>query len=150
MTSMTQGRTSSTTRDADAAVSRRGSVVTPTELPECVRTYFETINAEDFERLAAVWSPDAELRAVGSRPRRGQDEIMAFYRGVFGPWASHLDRPTRAVIADHVVVCEIKFEGVTHAGKELAFDACDVFDLTDGSIARLTTWYDLGWVRSRL
>lgn len=133
-----------------AAVSLGGQLVTPAELPDCVGAYFEAINAEDFERLSGVWTDTAELRAVGSRPRRGRDEIMAFYRGLFTPWAKHLDRPTRIMIADDVVVTEIEFKGVTHAGKELAFEALDVFDLAAGSIARLTTWYDLGWVRSQL
>lgn len=149
MTSVTQPARTSTAEGGDAAA-LRGRVVTPAELPECVRTYFETINAEDFERLSALWSPSAELRAVGSRPRRGRDEIMTFYHGLFRPWATHVDRPTREVIAGHVVVCEIEFEGVTHAGKALAFEAVDVFDLVDGAIARLTTWYDLSWVRSQL
>lgn len=147
---MTPGTHAAATARGAGAASLPGRAVTAVELPECVRAYFETINAEDFERLSVLWSPSAELRAVGSRPRRGRDEIMAFYRGLFGPWATHLDRPTRNVVADDVVVCEIEFEGVTHAGKALAFGALDVFDLIDGSIARLTTWYDLSWVRSQL
>jgi ketosteroid isomerase-like protein len=125
-------------------------VVSTAQSPECVRAYFEAINAEDFERLAGVWTPTAELRAVGTRPRRGREQIMSYFRGVFEPWASHLDQPTRVIVAEGVVVTEIEFKGVTHYSKEIAFDALDVFDLADGLIARLTTWYDLAWVRSQL
>ena len=133
-----------------AAPSLDGRIVPAAESPACVRAYFEAINAEDFERLAGLWIPAAELRAVGARPRHGREEIISYFRAVFGPWATHVDRPTRAVVADDVVVTEIEFRGVTHDGKELVFDALDVFDLVDGLIARLTTWYDLAWVRSQL
>lgn len=133
-----------------AATSLRGQVVAAVELPECVGAYFQAINAEDFERLSSVWTQTAELRAVGARPRRGRDEVMTFYRELFEPWASHTDQPTRVVTAADLVVTEIEFAGVTHAGKQVAFEALDVFDLADGSIARLTTWYDLTWVRRQL
>jgi ketosteroid isomerase-like protein len=135
---------------ASTVRSHEGQVVSAAQSPECVRAYFDAINAEDFERLADVWTPTAELRAVGARPRHGREEITAYFRGAFSPWASHLDRPTRVILAEDVVVTEIEFKGVTHDGKELVFDALDVFDLTDGLIARLTTWYDLAWVRSQL
>jgi len=135
---------------ASTVHSLEGGVASAAHAPDCVRAYFEAINAEDFERLAGVWTPKAELRAVGARPRRGREEIMGYFRGVFEPWASHFDRPMRVIVAGDVVVTEIEFKGVTHYDKELTFDALDVFDLADGLIARLTTWYDLAWVRSQL
>jgi ketosteroid isomerase-like protein len=135
---------------ASTVHSLEGRVEAAEQAPGCVRSYFEAINAEDFERLASVWTPTGELRAVGARPRRGPEEIVSYFRGAFVPWASHVDQPTRVIVAHDVVVTEIEFKGVTHYGKELAFNALDVFDLTGGSIARLTTWYDLAWVRSQL
>jgi ketosteroid isomerase-like protein len=121
-------------------------------VPAAVTAYFESLNAEALDRLAELWTPDAELRAVGSRPRHGRDQVMAYFASLFGPWAEHEDRPTRSIVAGDTVVVEIRFSGRTRDGKQLSFDAVDVFDLelAQGAIARLTTWYDLAWVRSQL
>jgi ketosteroid isomerase-like protein len=120
------------------------------DLPAPIATYFAALNAEDFARLETVWADDAELRAVGARDRHGRDDVMGYYRPLFGPWAEHEDRPTRAVVADGVAVVEVAFSGVTHDGRAIAFDAVDVFDLADDRVARLTCWYDLAWVRKQL
>jgi ketosteroid isomerase-like protein len=127
-----------------------GGVVGAAEVPAAVTAYFDALNAEDLDALLGLWAPAAELRAVGSRPRQGRDEIGAYFRPLFEPWAAHLDRPTRWIVAPDTVVVEVRFSGTTLAGKELAFDAVDVFDLGDGLITRLTTWYDLAWVRKQL
>jgi ketosteroid isomerase-like protein len=127
-----------------------GHLVTASELPQCISTYFDALNTGDSGKLASVWAETAELRAVGARPRRGRDEILAFYENLFGSWSTHVDRPTRVVVADGIVVVEVQFTGVTHAGRELSFDAVDVFDLLENLILRLSTWYDLGWVRRQL
>jgi hypothetical protein len=134
----------------DALVGLRATAGTEAELPAPVRTYFEALNAEDFSRLATIWSATSELRAVGARDRHGPEEIMSYYRPLFGPWAEHEDRPTRVVVADDVAVVEVSFAGVTHAGTEIAFDAVDVFDLAHGQVERLTCWYALAWLRKQL
>jgi ketosteroid isomerase-like protein len=127
-----------------------GAVGTIEIAPAAIRTYFEALNAEEWPRLAAAWADDAELRAVGARPRRGRDDIMTYYHGLFGPWPTHHDRPTRVIVAGDVVVTEVEFTGTTATGQEIRFDAVDVFDLRDGVIARMTLWYDLAWVRGQL
>lgn len=127
-----------------------GAVVPTAELPPPVRTYFAALDAEDLTRLATVWSDTAELCAVGARPRRGPDDVMGYYRTLFEPWASHEDRPTRAIVAGDVAVVEVRFTGITHAGAQVSFDAVDVFDLAGDAIARLACWYDLAWVRRQL
>lgn len=119
-------------------------------LPTVVQAYFDALNAEDFTRLEQTWAVDGELRAVGSRPRRGIDELMAYFRPLFDPWAEHLDQPTRCIGSGDAVAVEVRFTGRTHGGTALTFDAVDVFDLADGRIARLSTWYDLVWVRKQL
>lgn len=122
----------------------------PADVPAAVREYFEALNSEDFARLERTWSPNGELRAVGSRPRRGIEEVMAYFRPLFEPWAEHVDRPTRTIVAGDAVVVEVRFSGRMHDGRELEFDAVDVFDLAGGRIERLSTWYDLVWVRGQL
>jgi ketosteroid isomerase-like protein len=127
-----------------------GSAVSPAELPAAIREYFAALNSEDWSRMEGAWADEAELRAVGSRPRHGREEIMAYFHGVFDPWAAHVDRPTRAIVAGDAAVVEVTFSGTTHAGRDLVFDAVDVFDLAGDAIVRLTTWYDLAWVRKQL
>jgi ketosteroid isomerase-like protein len=134
----------------DAPIALEGRRVTEADVPVAVRKFFEALNAEDFVRLAGLWTEAAELIAVGSRPRRGVDDVLAYYYPLFGPWAEHTDQPTRWIVAGDTVVVEVHFTGVTQEGRQLEFDAVDVFDLEDGAIARLSTWYDLAWVRKQL
>ena len=112
--------------------------------------YFTCINNEDWVGFAELWESDAEVRAVGTRPRRGISEIEGFYRGLFSPWLRHRDTPTRVLPSGDAVTVEVRFDGETHDGQSLDFEAVDVFDLGDGRIRRLSTWYDLVLVRRRL
>jgi ketosteroid isomerase-like protein len=45
---------------------------------------------------------------------------------------------------------EVHFQGVAHDGREIEFDAVDVFDLEEGRIRRLSNWYDIALVRRLL
>jgi ketosteroid isomerase-like protein len=119
-------------------------------VPEAITTYFSAINAEDWDRLATIWRDDAELHAVGGRPRKGKDEIVKFYPRTLAPWKDHLDDPTRFVVAGDTVTVEIHFTGRSADGVEVEFDAVDVFDLVDGKIATVTNWYDTSAVRKLL
>jgi uncharacterized protein len=119
-------------------------------VPGMVTGYFEALNRENWALMRELWDVNAELRAVGARPRCGRDEVMSYLEPIFGPWAAHLDQPTRFIVAPSTVVVEVQFTGVTHAGRELSFDAVDVFDIDEHAILRLTTWYDLAWLRKQL
>lgn len=111
--------------------------------PDPVHAYFACLNTEDWDRMATLWTPVATLRAVGARPRTGREGVLAYFRRLFDPWATHVDTPTRLVRDGDVVVAEVTFTGTSRAGIDAAFDAVDVFDLRDGRIAALSTWYDL-------
>jgi ketosteroid isomerase-like protein len=121
-----------------------------TQVPETVRRYFDAVNGEDWDTLATLLHADAELRAVGARPRTGRDEVMTYYFGVFDEWEEHDDRPTRFLVDGDSVVAEIAFEGKTRGGTPVTFDAVDVFDLQDGLVRRLSSWYDIARVRALL
>jgi ketosteroid isomerase-like protein len=111
---------------------------------DVVGAYFDAVNAEDWAALAELWEPDAELVATGARPRRGRDDVVAYYPRVLAPFPSHLDQPGRRITQGSAVVVEVSFTGVTGDGRPVAFDAIDVFDLTPdlARIRRLSTWYD--------
>jgi uncharacterized protein (TIGR02246 family) len=117
-------------------------VSTPT--PAVVARYFAAVNAEDWTAVGNLFTADAELVAVGAPLRRGREAIAAHFPWTLAALPVHHDEPTRVVVAGTVVLVEIRFTGRNRAGAEVAFDAVDVFDLTDDgtAIERLTSWYD--------
>ncbi|MFV0463509.1 MAG: nuclear transport factor 2 family protein [Nostocoides sp.] len=119
-------------------------------VPDAITTYFDAINTEDWDRLAEVWHEEADLLAVGARPRHGRDDIVSYYPKTLAPWKAHLDNPTRYIVSGDTVTAEIHFSGRSADGVSVEFDAVDVFDLVDGRIQRLTNWYDVAAVRSLL
>jgi ketosteroid isomerase-like protein len=118
--------------------------------PAVIDRYFSCINAERWEEFGSLWHPEAELRAVGSRPRTGRQQIEEFYRRMFSPWREHADIPTRVLVSGDAVTVEVRFEGVIPDGRAYGFDAVDVFDVAGEEITRLTNWYDLVLVRKML
>lgn len=117
---------------------------------QALETYFESMNVENWEEFKTLWARDAYLKAVGARERQGADEILAFYRGLFAPWSAHTDTPTRVIGDGDTLAVEVVFTGVSRQGESISFDAVDVFDFEDGTITRLTNWYDLNHVRRLL
>jgi ketosteroid isomerase-like protein len=115
-----------------------------------IRDYFRCLDEEDWTGMEALWTEDGTLRAVGARPRHGRDEVLGFFGKLFTPWREHEDRPTRIVIAGDVVTAEVLFTGTTQDGREVSFDAVDVFDLREGRIAALSNWYDIALARKSL
>jgi ketosteroid isomerase-like protein len=119
-------------------------------LQSVVLRYFECLNADDHDGMRKIWTEDAELRAVGARPRSGREDVIGYFAKVFGPWPEHDDTPVRLVVseADRTVLAEVVFTGTTADGREVEFDAIDVFDLTeDGLIRKMTNWYDIDYAR---
>ena len=54
------------------------------------------------------------------------------------------------LVSGTTATVEIRFEGRLACGTPLAFDAVDVFDVRDGLISRLSSWYDSHAVRAAL
>jgi uncharacterized protein (TIGR02246 family) len=67
---------------------------------EHVRTYARTCDLLDPDRVAALFAPDAELRAGSTC--RGSDEIAAYYRSAFASMAE----TTHHVLDPHAEVVE--------------------------------------------
>ena len=112
--------------------------------PPAVERYFAAVNAEDWAAIREVFAPGAVLVSVGAPSRKGRDEIAAHFPQVLAALPVHHDEVTRVVVAGQVATVEIRFEGRTADGRDVGFDAVDVFDLSpDGTtIEKLSTWYD--------
>jgi ketosteroid isomerase-like protein len=118
---------------------------------ETVENYFDCLNSENWEGLRSVFHPEASLQAVGTRERRGVDEIVGYFGRIFDPWETHIDQPTRIIEIGETVVAEVTFTGKpTAKTDEVRFDAVDVFDLQDRLIVTMSNWYDLTYVREML
>jgi len=119
-------------------------------IDEVIARYFACLNADDLDGFREIWHPDARFKAVGARWREGVDDIVAFFSRLFTPWPRHIDEPARIIIAGTTATVEVTFTGTTSDGRDVTFDAVDVFDIEDGRIRRLTNWYDIAYVRGLL
>lgn len=107
-----------------------------------VEGYFDAINTEDWDGLAAVFATGVEIHTTGSEPVVGRDAALAHFRAVLANYPSHLDDVTRWIEAPDAVVCEIAFTGRLSDGREIRFDALDVFDAGPDGITKVSTWFD--------
>ncbi len=131
---------------------KNGEMASPQEqrIREVLDAYFSSINGEQWERLASLFHPDAQLRAPGTRTLEGGEEVASYYRAALRPYPVHRDEPTRVLICEATATVEIHFEGRLANDKPLSFEAVDVFDFEDGLIHRLSSWYDSHQVRRDL
>jgi ketosteroid isomerase-like protein len=119
-------------------------------IEEVIERYFFHLNTDELVGFRELWHPDAEVKAVGARPMKGVDEIVAFFSRLFRAWPRHHDAPVRVIVAGTTATVEVQFTGTTADGREVTFDAVDVFDIEEGQIRRLTNWYDIAYVRRQL
>jgi ketosteroid isomerase-like protein len=130
-----------------------GRVTTrPEVMRAVVMRYFDCLNVEDWEGMADVWADECRLDAVGARPRVDREGVLDYFQKIFEPWPTHRDEPTRVIVSadSQAVVAEVTFAGTTGDGREITFDAVDVFDLDGGRIRSLSSWYDIDRVRRAL
>ena len=115
----------------------------------CMR-YFNCLDTENWDGMRECWTEDGTLKATGGRPRSNREEVIEYFAKIFVPWQVHEDRPIRLVISepDQTVMAEVQFSGTTADGREVVFDAIDVFDFSpDGRIRKLSNWYDIDYAR---
>lgn len=108
-----------------------------------VAAYFSAVNERRFDDLIALFHDDAEVRPVGARRRVGREDIAAYYPPLLAGFSASHDDPQEVHVAGEVVTVEIAFTGTTVGGREVAFDAVDVFRIRSGRIASLRILYDI-------
>jgi ketosteroid isomerase-like protein len=107
-----------------------------------VEAYFAAINADAFADLEAVFTGDVEIHTVGAPPVVGRAAALAHFPAILDKFTEHDDTVTRWIETPDAIVTDIAFSGRLADGRPVAFAALDVFDLSDGRISRVTTWYD--------
>lgn len=120
------------------------------DLPAAIQSYFVFANSKNWLGMADLFTCDAELRAVGARPRYGRDDILAFYPKTTSAWTTNIDTPLRCTTSGSVAVVELLFNGVDTSGRPFEFDAVDVFDLSEARIRKVSIWYDIAAVQAHM
>jgi ketosteroid isomerase-like protein len=115
-----------------------------------VEGYFAAINSDSFADLEQVFAEEVEIHTVGAKPVVGRAAAMAHFPKVLATYSEHDDQVTRWIEAGDAVVTEIHFEGKLADGRPITFEALDVFDLVDGRIVKVVTWYDTRDVRRQV
>lgn len=112
------------------------------EVRAVVVKYFDCVNSDDFEGLAALFHEDASSRPVDAPPLVGRDAVLSMYPQVLAPFPAHLDDPVRILVSGQTAAVDIHFTGTMTDGKVIEFDAVDVIECEDGRIKRISYWYD--------
>ena len=120
------------------------------ETREIVQAYFDRMNSEDWEGLGELFHEEAVLEAPGFPRQQGRDTVRTYFQAALGIYPTHYDDPVRVVVAGDTATVNIHYEGTLANGYQLIFDAVDVFDMRDGRIGELTSWYDSHMVRREL
>lgn len=112
--------------------------------PDVIKSYFRAINAEDWDALAEVFTPDATVSPAGEPTSTGTEAIVTWYRRTFRRFPVHHDEPLRAITASDgaAAAVEIRFTGETRTATAFDFRAVDLFDLRDGRIQTMQSWFD--------
>lgn len=110
---------------------------------QLVQAYFEAINNTQLDELAQLFADDAELHFPMMDPIVGRAAIRQFYEGVLQFYPKRFDDARRFFFSEGGdVAVEIHFEGTTMEGKEVVFDAVDLFTIRGGQIRKLQIFYD--------
>jgi ketosteroid isomerase-like protein len=125
----------------------KGESVSPSAV---IKEYFDAVNGEHWEHLGSLFTADASYRTTGARPRHGREEIARFFLSLFEPWREHDDAPQLVIAERDAAAVEVFFHGTAQDGRNISFEAVDVFRFRDGKIRSATTWYDVAAVRRML
>ncbi len=108
-----------------------------------VRAYFKAVDSMQIEDLMAVFAEDASMHYPLSEPIVGRPAIREFYLGVFERYATGTDHIKRMFFSEEGdVAVEMFFEATLKTGKEVAFEAVDLFTIKDAKIHKIKVNYD--------
>lgn len=127
-------------------------------MSDIVHRYFAAFNASDTDAMLACLTPDVAHHVNEGQVRTGPDAFAAF--------CAHMTRCYRETLTDMVILSDptgtraaaeytvngtylATDEGLPEArGQTYCLPAGSFFDIRDGRIARVTTYYNLAdWIR---
>lgn len=115
------------------------------------KAYFAAVNQKQMDDLAAVFAEDGVLTFPMLSPIKGRNAIREFYTGVLQFYPKAFDGVTRWFVSEAGdVAAEIHFEGRTATGRDVVFDAVDLFTIKDGLIQDLHIFYDSAKVQQMI
>lgn len=107
------------------------------------KRYFTAVNESRLDDLAVVFAENGVLSFPMLPPVQGRKAVRDFYAGVLTFYPERRDDITRWFVSDDGdVAAEIRFVGRTATGRNVAFDAIDVFTIKSGLIEKLAIYYD--------
>ena len=115
-----------------------------------VDAYFAALNAEEWERLASLFAPEATLHAPSGPTRTGREAIGLYFAALLSPYVAHLHEVVRAHDAGGVVTAEVHVRGELANGEAVEFDAVEIFDTSDNVISHLRRLHDSQRLRGKL
>lgn len=120
------------------------------DVPPAVPAYFAAINGEAWDDLDDIFTDDVVVSPAGMDDVHGRQAAKAHYGRLLAGFTEHVDDATRFLVSGDSVTVEIDFRGRTDTGRDIEFQAVDLFDLVDDRIARVSIWYDTHGVRRQL
>jgi len=118
---------------------------------ELARSYFAAVAARDAVAQLGHWHPEGIVDLVPVGIRRGEAEIGAFFRELYGA-IPDLETIVDGIVADErraVVQWRMNghftggsFQGLDATGGRIALRGVDVLEIEDGKIVRNTAYYD--------
>jgi predicted ester cyclase len=118
---------------------------------EVARSYFAAVAARDAEAQLAHWHPEGIVDLVPIGIRRGQAEIGAFFRELYGA-IPDLETLVDGIVADErcaVVQWRMSghftggsFQGLDATGGRIMLRGVDVVEVEDSKVVRNTAYYD--------
>ncbi|MEC5214583.1 steroid delta-isomerase [Polaromonas sp. CG_9.5] len=114
---------------------------TPEHMQAVVETYVRALNAADLDAIVALYAEDALVEdPVGSTPKRGLEEIRAFYAGSLRMKLHvELEGSVRAVANEAAFAFSVSFEV---QGRKTTIRPIDVFRFDEaGRIVQMRAFF---------
>ena len=114
---------------------------TPEQMQASVEAYVRALNAADLDTIVSLYAEDAQVEdPVGSSPKRGLDEIRAFYAGSLRMKLHvELEGNVRAVANEAAFAFSVSFEV---QGRKTTIRPIDVFRFDEaGRIVQMRAFF---------
>ena len=105
--------------------------------------YFRAVDEERIDDILACFHDDATIRfAFHAEPVQGRDELRAFFSAHVGRFSEHVDRVTRILVDGDLAISELEFDAVTHDGRPVHLENCNVYRFRDGLFHEVRVYLD--------